>query len=121
MGVISQPILIAHEVVPQIQQMSSKALDSFCAGRGDLIRDLSGRYENAVHPSDRLDPLTVPHLVSHSWEFLSDHGCEVRVYRFDDGRRLCSHLLEGPEPHTDMKPVKDGARRVIGSSLHQAG
>jgi hypothetical protein len=42
MSVVGQPILIAHEVVSQIQQMSSEALDSFRAGRGYLIRDLPG-------------------------------------------------------------------------------
>ena len=95
-------------------------MNSRLSGRGEFICDLAGSYENASHPANRVCPSTILHLVAHSRQFFSHHRCQRRIRCFDNGRSLGNHLFDSSKSHTDVKPVKNRTRRVLGRTLNQA-
>jgi hypothetical protein len=121
MSVIRQAALVTHEVVSEIQQSISQALNSLHAGGGELICDLVGSYKDASHPANRACPSAIPHLVPHSRQLFSHHRCQRRICYFDNGRSLGNHLLDSSKSHTDVKPVKNLPRRILGGTLYQTG
>src|SRR3979490_3012485 len=72
MSVICQAASVAHQIVAQLQEMISKALQSFRVCRaivvGDGIDNAANAHKDIAHSSDLIGPSTIPYLVAYAWE-----------------------------------------------------
>jgi hypothetical protein len=100
---------VVSQIIIQLEQEPPKPPYALIPRTVLLSRARLCRRIDLVHSPSCGRPTSVPHLIADSGQSISDHsrgnGLSVGQLLRNSG----PHLLDRPQPHTDMKPIENGA------------